>query len=245
MKILNFNKFTESKGITKEELVDKIKFYTSYIETYMKDHNKYTTGNLNFHFSYHKLDINKIFKISKELDYNSDDGLIRAICNELVMWGRSFDKESQQRLYSSRYNKEFEFDYNYVNYDEEYKIQNKRELYDQPTIWCYYQVIGKKIENLIKDTKWDLIEVTEFTDDDRELVKNCLINDYDVNDSDDIKVGFNKHYNTILISGVDNLVLEYDTEFIEKLQYYFGGVVILKDYDGTRLYLPFKNISNN
>ena len=198
----------------------------------MKDHNKYTTGNLNLHFSYHKLDIIEIFKISNKMDYNSDDGLIRSICFELIMWGRKFNKD--------RYNKDFEFDYDYITYSEEYKIQNKRRLYDQSTLWCYYEEIGEKIKRLIEGTKWDLIEITEFTDDDKELIINCLINDFDVKDSSNIEIGFNKYYNTIRIKGVDNLELEYDTEFMDKLQYYFGGVVILKDYDGTRLYLPFK-----
>ena len=71
MKYLDSFKIFES-SITKNELVDKIKYLSHYLETYVRDVNKFTTNNLNLSFSYNTiLDIKNIFIVANRLDYNS------------------------------------------------------------------------------------------------------------------------------------------------------------------------------
>jgi hypothetical protein len=243
--ILKYNKFLESKGITKEELIDKIKFYSSYIENFMKDINKYTTSNLNFSFTYYKLDINQVFKLTNELDYESNDGTIRAICNELIQWGNYFKSSCEPSYsgshYKRRYNKEFTFDYDYSNYSDEYKLENKRVLYEQLVLFNNYYYVGKKLEELIKGTTWDIPEITDFTEDDRELIKNCLVNEYEINQEDINEKGFIRFTNSKrLLIDIDDSFINNDTDFVDRLQYYFKGLIVLKSWDGTSIYLPFK-----
>ncbi len=239
--ILRYNKFLENKDITKSELVEKIKYYSSYIEGYMNDYNKYTTSNLNLGFSYYKLRIDEIFKITSELNSESSDGLIRAICNEFIQWGKYFTSSCSpgNSYYKRRYNKDFIFDYDYANYTEDYKIENKKNLYDQLILHNIYYYVGYKIEELIKGTTWEIPEITEFTNDDSELVMNCLVNEYDFNESD-VSVIFNDRSKELKLTGLDNSLIENDTDFVERLQYYFGGLIVLKNWNGTKLYLPFK-----
>jgi len=79
MKYLDSFKIFES-SITKNELVDKIKYLSHYLETYVRDVNKFTTSNLNLSFSYNTiLDIKNIFIVANRLDYNSTNGSMLTI----------------------------------------------------------------------------------------------------------------------------------------------------------------------
>ena len=79
MKYLDSFKIFES-SITKNELVDKIKYLSHYLETYVRDVNKFTTSNLNLSFSYNTiLDIKNIFIVDNRLDYNSTNGSMLTI----------------------------------------------------------------------------------------------------------------------------------------------------------------------
>lgn len=232
MKILNFNKFLENKTINKEELIDKIKFYSSYIENYMKDYNKYTTSNLNLSFSFYKLEIKQIFKSTNELDYNSNDGIIKAICNEFIKWGERFTYDNKGRRDIG-----YKFDYYYNNYTDAYKLNNKRGLYKQDILNDNYFYISHKLGELIKGTIWDIPNITDFTEDDKDIIINCIINEFDVN-IDKINIKFID--NILKIEGLNNSEIKYNTDFIDRLQYYFKGLIILEVWNRTRIYLPFK-----
>jgi hypothetical protein len=80
-------------AITKNELIDKIKYFSQYLKTYLNDVNKFTTSNLNLQFSYDTiLDITEILKLGGGLNYDSPDGLITAVAQQFIIWSEYFTK---------------------------------------------------------------------------------------------------------------------------------------------------------
>lgn len=240
MKLLKFINFTEGKKIiSKDELVGKLILYSNYLEKYIRDYNKYTNSNINFSFSYYHLELNNIFLTTSMLNNDSSDGLIRALCNEFIKIGEYF-LYNYRRNYSS-----FNFNYDYINYNDEYKESNKRELYNQDGILSnIYFYIGNVIKEIVVGSIFEPVEITEFTENDKEIVINCIINE--VNNSE-IIIKFDKykclHINFRQPQPPNNKfsdIYSYDSDFIERLQYYFKGAVIIKNYTGNIIYLPFK-----
>lgn len=94
MKYLRSYKIFEST-LTKNQLVDKIKYLSNYLETYVRDVNKFTTMNLNFNFTYGTiLDIRDIFIVANRLDYNSTNGFISAVAQQFIIWSEISPKKS-------------------------------------------------------------------------------------------------------------------------------------------------------
>jgi hypothetical protein len=244
--------------LTKNELVDKIKYLSHYLETYLRDVNKFTTNNLNFSFSYGGiLDIKDIFIVANRLDYNSTNGFISAVAQEFIIWSEYF---TEARWHGNSFKKRlesFKFDDNYLNYTDEHKKENRWELYKQEYQHLLEGYIGQTIKNLISGTIWDIPEKEEFTEDDKELVLDCIYSEYeDVSNDYMIKASEIIDSSTVNSIGVQKCYIlrvpvfgdrwnytkiDYNSDFVRLLESHFGAVFILEGKWGEwyRFCLPF------
>jgi hypothetical protein len=255
MKYLDSFKIFES-SITKNELVDKIKYLSHYLETYVRDVNKFTTNNLNLSFSYNTiLDIKTIFIVANRLDYNSTNVSITAVAQQFIIWSEYF---TEAKWHGNSFKKElesFKFDDNYLNYTDDFKKEHKWKLYKQEYNRLLYGYVGQTIKNLISGTIWDIPETREFTEDDKEFIIDCLYSEYedvtsdylnlaskmiDVSKTEDHSKGyilripiFGDRWNYIRIN--------YNNDLIRRFESYFGAVFILEGKYGEfyKLCLPF------
>ena len=255
MKYLDSFKIFES-SITKNELVDKIKYLSHYLETYVRDVNKFTTNNLNLSFSYNTiLDIKTIFIVANRLDYNSTNVSITAVAQQFIIWSEYF---TEAKWHGNSFKKElesFKFDDNYLNYTDDFKKEQKWKLYKQEYNRLLYGYVGQTIKNLISGTIWDIPETREFTEDDKEFIIDCLYSEYedvtsdylnlaskmiDVSKTEDHSKGyilripiFGDRWNYIRIN--------YNNDLIRRFESYFGAVFILEGKYGEfyKLCLPF------
>jgi hypothetical protein len=260
MRHLKSYKLFES-SITKNELVDKIKYLSHYLHTYVKDVNKFTTNNLNLRFSYDTvLDMIRIFEVADLLDYDSTDGFITAVAQQFIIWSEYF---TESKWHGKRFKEElesFKFDDNYLNYTDDFKQEHKWVLYKQEYNHFLYGYVGQTIKQLISGTIWDITEKKDFTDEDKQFILDCLYSDYDVDDnyikraSDLIDVSKTSSDNEkgyiIRIPIIGDIwknpvslgtKSDYNTDFINRLQSYFGAVFILegKWREYYKLCLPF------
>ncbi len=242
---------------SKSNIVDKVKWYSNYLHQYMKDVNKFTTSNLNFGFSYNtELRIDQIFETAGFLNHDSTDGFIRAVCNEFITWSDYMLRTNWNLKDKSL---TFQIDTEYENYTDEYKIENTSKLYRQNNYFPLYLAVGRDIKELISGTIWDIpTDKKEFTDEDNDFIIESLLMDFDVDDDYfepisgnrrlyngfDFKFAYKTNDRGVLIKipKPKKEVISYDSDFIERLQSYFGGVLILEgsSYHSTvKLYLPF------
>jgi len=257
MKYLRSYKIFEST-LTKNQLVDKIKYLSHYLETYLRDVNKFTTNNLNFSFSYGGiLDIKDIFIVANILDYNSTNGFISAVAQEFIIWSEYF---TEARWHGNSFKKRlesFKFDDNYLNYTDEHKKENRWELYKQEYQHLLEGYIGQTIKNLISGTIWDIPEKEEFTEDDKELVLDCIYSEYEnasngyMNKASDMidksktldhSRGYILRIPVFLFEDEWNYMrIDYNSDFFRLLESHFGGVFILegKWRESYKFCLPF------
>lgn len=238
MRYITSYKIYESK-ITKTELVDKIKWYSNWVERYIKDYNKFTSSNINFTFSYDTaLTIREIFDVTQKLNDDSSDGFIRAVANEFITWSEYFT-ESKWPTYKLQNLKEFSFEYNYENYTDDFKIQHKWEFYNSDYREMVYAFVGQEIKQLISGTIWDIPLKKKFTKEDEEFLLDAIISDLDVNPGwikGITKNGMNiMEHNKCPITGLP-VRLDYDSDFMSRLNSYFGGVLIVSTY---KILFPF------
>lgn len=256
MKHLKRYKLFEST-LSKSHLVDRIKWYSNYLHQYMKDVNKYTTSNLNFGFSYSKLEIRQIFEAAEKLNHNSADGFITSVCNEFITWSDHMIK-SHGRIGEELI--DYRIDKGYENFTDEYKEEHRHELYGrQQTYWMVYAAVGRDIKNSISGTIWDIPQKKKFNEEDRLFILDSLESDYDtipltsayadadyINKCDEYIKSTEQCNNAgvsvvIRLPVMSGVKMDYDSEFINRLQSYFSGVLILNgsNYSDYRLYLPF------
>lgn len=247
MKYLKQYKLFETV-LTKAELVDKIRYYSTYVHNYMEDVNKFTGHNLNFSFHYTYLEIRQIFEAAEMLDVESPDGFITAVCNEFIGWSEYFTDRSRWSKHEENL-KSFIFDDNYETYDDLYKTNNRHTLYQQSTNQLLYVYVGRIIEQMISGTIWDIPDKRKsFTEEDKNFILDSLL-DYDV-DANYIKNASSRFETINCENGtvvkfpcINNRVrLEYDSDFMYRLQSYFNGALILdRGYysENYKIYLPF------
>jgi len=254
MKYLDSFKIFES-SITKNELVDKIKYLSHYLETYVRDVNKFTTSNLNLSFSYDTiLDIKTIFIVANRLDYNSTNGSITAVAQQFIIWSEYFTESR----WGNRFKKElesFKFDDNYLNYTDDFKKENSQKLYKQGYREILYGYVGQTIKNLISGTIWDIPEKKEFTEDDKEFIIDCLYSEYEDVTSDylnlaskmiDISKTLDHPKGYIIMIPIfgdrwNYITINYNSDLIRRFESYFGAVFILEGKYGIfyKFCLPF------
>jgi len=227
--------------ISKAELVDKIKYYSNWLNNYMKDYNKYTTSNLNFNFSYDTaLTISEIFDLCENLQHDSQDGLIRVIAFEFITWSEYFTEKKWSR-YQLQGVRDFKFDYNYENYTDEFKQQFKYKLYNNDYKEIIYAWVGQEIKNLISGTTFDIPQKKQFTKEDEQFLLESITTDLEVNPNWIAGITKNgihiKEYHGSPITSLP-IKVDYDSDFIYRLNSYFGGVLILK----YKIYFPFYTI---
>lgn len=247
MKYLKSHRIYES-SISKPYLVDRIKWYSSYLHQYMKDVNTYTTSNLNFSFSYDTgLTISQIFDAAEKLEHNSSDGFITAICNEFIRWSEYIINDSG-RIRSEI--GEFRIDKGYNNYTNEYKQEHRHELYKQPSYWLVYAAVGRDIKNSIDGTIWDIPTKSKFTHQDIEFIIDIIISDFEVDKDYITKISNVSTFSyTSTKRGITFKIpsmgvsrgITYESDFINRLQFYFSGALILDRgiYGDIKIYLPF------
>jgi len=257
--------------ITKSELVDKIRWYSNYVHQYMKDVNKFTTSNLNFSFSYDtELTISQIFDAADMLHHDSPDGFITAVCNEFITWSNYFMR-NHSRSFKEQLGA-FNIDEEYENYTDEYKKENRSKLYKQEINWLIYAATGRDIKEMIEGTIWDIPVKKKFSDEDNEFIVDCIVSDLcDINDeyikpiSDTMRLYHDDSLKTFkfgwmstkrgiifkipslpsftsIYTQPDRAGLSYDSDFINRLQSYFSGALILDRgaySNSIRIYLPF------
>ena len=248
----------ESKSPSKGEVVAKIKWYSAWLERYLRDYNKFTTSNLNFNFSYStQLTVREIFEVVSGLNEGSSDGVIRAIANEFITWSNHFilgdwgDKNLNRDIIESGNfhhllpESDTGFLENYTELGNEMK-RDSRELYNAALREKLYVYIGLKIKLLISGTEWDIPETRELTEGDREFLLDAIEYDLDSNPNwveairksglEGLKaVGMWRNINRHpLIQLPENL--DWNSEFIWRIGSYFGGVLVV---NRCRIYLPF------
>ena len=266
MKHLKSYKIFESV-LSKSELVDKIKYLSNFLHNYMKDVNKYTSSNLNFGFSYNtELDIREIFDTADKLQHDSPDGFITAICNEFITWSQYIITDNTRKyddvirrgfIHELLPNSNILFFSDYDNYTDENKAlwrQNRDVLlYSQEVTEKIYVYVGQKIKQLISGTIWDIPnDKKTLTDKDKDFIMDCLRSDYDIEiDNIDHTFYHSKRGLIIKINQLTNInsrmtrlikdKLSYDSDFINRIQSYFNGALILNNgySDYQKLYLPF------
>jgi len=243
-------KVFESSSISKAHLVLRIKWYSNHLHQYMKDVNKYTKSNLNFSFSYDtELTISQIFEAADQLQHDSPDGFITAVCNEFITWSEYMINQ-YGRVASDL--PEYRIDKGYENFTDEYKEEHKNELYrQQQSYWMVYAATGRDLKESIDGTIWDIPLKKTFTDKDNEFIIDSLITDFDVEDDYISKISQATHYRrnkrgVIVklphISPLRTTGITYDSDLIHRLQSYFNGVLILdRGAYGSdiRIYIPF------
>ena len=256
MKHLKTYKIFESV-LSKSELVDKIKYYSNWLNNYMKDVNKFTSSNLNFNASYNtELNIKEIFDAADKLQHDSPDGFITAISNEFITW-------SQYIITNDTYNTKYDdvirrgfihellpnsnilFFSDYDNYTDENKAlwRHNRDvlLYSQEVTEKIYVYVGQKIKNLISGTIWDIPnDKKTLTDKDKYFIMDCLRSDYDI-EVDNIDHTFYHSRRGLIIKINIKDELSYDSDFMNRIQSYFNGALILNigSQRYQKLYLPF------
>jgi len=257
MKYLRPYKIFEST-ITKNQLVDKIKYLSNYLETYMRDVNKFTTSNLNFSFSYGTiLDIRDIFIVANRLDYNSTNGFISAVAQQFIIWSEYF---TEQKWHGKRFKENlesFKFNDEYLNYSDDFKKVHRWELYKQEYNNMLYGYVGQTIKSLISGTIWDIPESEEFTEDDKEFVLDCIYSEYeDVSSEYITKASEIIDSSTVNSIGVQKCYIlrvpifgdrwnykkiDYNSDFVWLLESHFGAVFILENKwaEFYRFCLPF------
>ena len=236
--------------LSKRELVNKIKYLSDYLHNYMKDVNKFTGSNLNFSFGYDtELEIRQIFDVTEDLNENSPDGFITSIANEFITWSNYKFGGLNDEL------KTFQLDENYETYDDEYKKSNSRILYEQRVHHLLYIYVGQTIKKMISGTTWDIpSEDKKLTEEDMNFIFDSLSSDYDIT-SDYNMEGFKvtdrntkwKEKRGLIIRlpmiGSDRwhgVVISNDSDFMYRLQSYFGGAIIIPGhYEYYKIYLPF------
>jgi len=239
-------KLFESSGVTKSELIGKLIELSTELYNYVQEYNSATKMGHNLHFTYDTtIETIQILTLigfdgcdrygGTYLTEESPDGLIRAICNELVKMKGFFVKRS------------------YVNNDminnrePEYNQQGVRQ-YSQKRMYLKYYDFGNTIENLIKNSKWDIPNQSKMEREDLVFIEDSLVSDFD--DSVDLE-----KLDVDAVPGKDGCFirvpitsskLDYNTDFIRRLDSYFGGLIILRSYrDDGKLYLPFWSPSAN
>lgn len=255
MKYLDSFRLFES-NITSNELVDKIKYLSHYIETYVRDINKFTTNNLNLSFNYNTiLGIDDIFRVSEKLDYNSSSLFIAAVAQQFIIWSEFF---TENQWHGNRFKQKLEsfiFDDNYLNYTDDYKSKNKWKLYHQEYNNLLYGYVGQTIKELISGTIWDIVEKKEFTDDDKDFIIDWIYSEYEdvTNDylilvSEMIEMSkildHSKGYILkipLLGNRYNHVKINYDSDLFQGFQSYFGAVFILDNNYGEyyKFCLPF------
>lgn len=257
MKYLKVFKIFENT-ITKNELVDKITFYSNCVYAYINDVNLYKNANLNLRFHYDtSLGMNEILKLGSSLDYNSSDGLITAVCQEFIVWSEYFTEGRCDDRYR-RDLENFVFNYEYLNLSNEYKSQNRYTLYNRDYNHMVYIYVGQKIKSIISGTIWDIPEKKKFEHDDKTFILDSLISEFDVSEeylekaSDMIDVHLSQENNDGIIirlpiigNHFKYIKLSDDNDFIYRLNSYFKCVVLLKSpYHFThgynyKIWIPF------
>ena len=255
MKYLKPYRMFEST-LSKNDLVDKIKYLSHYLETYVRDVNKFTTSNLNLSCSYDTvLDIREIFDVANKLDYNSSDGFITAVAQQFIIWSEFF---TEQKWHGARFKQSlqsFEFDDNYLNYTDDFKKENRGKLYKQKYNDMLYGYVGQTIKHLISGTIWDIPEKKEFTDDDKEFILDCLHSEYEdvtteyikkASEMIDVSKTLNHSEGYIIRIPVfgdrwSPIKIDYNSDLFRLLDSYFGGVFILSGRWGENYIfcLPF------
>jgi hypothetical protein len=247
IKYKDFNEQLSMFEVSKEDVVDSIKLISSFTKKYFLDLNKYTINNLNIGFSWSELpkrsDINQIFSLSDSLDYNSDDNLIRSISNEFINWSeaskrssRSIDVSVDINMIRNEYNKLSDTD----------KEENKNEIYTQDLLHRLYLLNGREIKKLINGTRWDMPVVKKkLTEEDKNFIEDSLVHDYDL--LSDIEVIFSDVSNADgIIVGIPKSkipTIDIDSDFMYRLQSYFGGVLKKEGYGvNHKIYLPFYSL---
>lgn len=247
MKHIKSYKIFESSDLTKSELISKLQELATEFFNYVQDYNRVTKMNHNLWFTYStEIETMQILNLigfegcerlgGSYLDENSPDGLIRAICNELIKM------------------KMFFVDRGYVNKEKienrepEYNQQGVR-LYSQKRMYLKYYDFGNTIENLIKDSKWDIPKQSKMNKEDLEFIEDSLLSDFDYLDIDKIDIdSVPGKYGCSVKIPIPGSQLDYNMDFIRRLDSYFGGLIIMRGgrNDGSgKLYLPFYHPSGD
>ena len=253
MKHLKPYKVFESTGISKAHLVDRIRWYSNNLHQYMKDVNKYTTSNLNFSL---------IFEAADMLHHDSPDGFITAICNEFIIWSEYMI--NQNGVASDLF--DYRIDKGYEHFTDEYKQEHKHELYRQPACWLVYAATGRDLKESIAGTIWDIPLKKTFTDEDNEFIIDSILSDLEIDDNylkpatrqdgtirlyKDAGTTYKFRYRSVKrgiifkipqIKSLQRIGITYDCDFINRLQSYFSGALILDRgvySSDIIIYLPF------
>jgi hypothetical protein len=236
---------------SKSELIDTLKYYSNYLYTYIKDSNKLKGSGINLDFSYDTfLNMKEIFKFVDELEYSSSDGDITFICNEYVNWSNYF----LEGRWSYRYEREFVFDYDYLNYTDDYKKENRFKLYDQDFNQLSYIYVGQQVKKMITGTIWEMPDKIKFNETDRDFILDALQADFEDLDTEYmsrasklINIKYKSNSVIIKIPSFENTwmktKLTKNTDFIKRLESYFDYVLLLPyNYEGYHeILLPFYN----
>lgn len=245
MKHIKSYKVFESNSISKSELVNKIKYYSNWLNTYINDYNKYTTSEINLGFTYGNLPIYNLFRLTQNLKINSEDGLIKAIVNEFLLWMNFIEKGWRKKEYED-FNKILT---DYDEYTDEYKEINRIKIYNSDLKEKIYIYITRTIYLMTLGTIWEIPKEKEkFSEYDKQVIINSLLSDYDdyidddyMNKLSNLDIRINNSGLLILLPKLDHIKLNYDSDFISRLQDHFGGVLI-KDHTGrlfSTIILPF------
>ena len=228
-------------SLSKNEIVEKIKFYSKWIRQYLEDYNNFTRGQVNLHFSYNTaLTIREIFELTDKLNNDSENGLIRSVANEFIKWSEYFTEEMWGGMsYKTDQLREFPFEYNYMNYTHEFKENHRWNFYNSDYKDKVYAYVGREIKRLISGTIWDIPQKKKFTKEDEQFLLDSIISDLDVHPQwveNVIKNGLHiMKYDGSPITQLSPK-LDYDSDFIIRLQSFFGGVLIISNH---KIYLPF------
>jgi len=238
MRYLKRYKVFESVGLSKSELIQDIDTLSKNLYNHIVDYNIKTRMNHNLHFSYANVETIKLMGFvtdsiiqSYRLNINSPDGLIRCICDEWIKIKNRFERQL------------------YRNGEEVYPGTNQ-----QAVLWKEYYKVGSQIEEMISGTRWDIPESKVLKDDDIDFITDSILSEYDSyrdfsveNYWDGVKVKITLVDNDILSTYV-SITKIYESDFIKRLDSYFGGLMILNNStnSGTKsnesyivLYLPF------
>lgn len=222
----------------------------------MKDYNEYTSSRLNFNFSYNTLEIKEIFENASKLESYSDDGFIRAISNEFIIWSNYFIKDGwykyddiirSNKLHELLPNDDIFFLKSYESLTDDYKKENKYQLYGQTILHNIYVYVGQKINQMIESTVWDVpYKLNTFTENDMNFIHESLIQEYDVGQSY-LATVYRTTSGVISLPRIEGVKIDYESDFMFRLQSYFGGVLLReRSYNnGNYLYLPFYEKNKN
>lgn len=256
MKHLKPYKIFES-NLSKHQIVDKLKWFSNYLDTYIKDLNK-ISGTYYLSVKYNGLTLMELFNCCSELNYESHDSTITAISNEFIKIGEYIEDEALDILDKDEFNK-FTIDYNYLEYSDEYKKENQRTIYfklhgnSQKTLFLNYILVGREVLKSINGTKWEAPDIKIINDDDYEFILDCIISDYEdvseeyIHNFYDNIIKVNSNTGMILKFKRPNEKKEADNDFIWRLNSYFNGVLLKEAFAYSDnfifLYLPFYSLS--